>query len=123
MQLLRAEHSAGELTDQVLEELMDAEHSFLGHHVLSEWHLPEPICRAILHHHDDNAASSDDRLVIRVQAADAVARKMGAHPNPQPDLDLSSVIAVDSLQLSDVELASLLVDLEDEIAEMRSMHG
>ena len=45
----------------------------------------------------------------------------GKHPNPDPDLDLLNEDAIDLLELRDIEMASLLVELEDEFNQIRSL--
>ena len=108
------------VTPIVLHELMDVLHAGLGHKTLVTWRLPESICNSTLHHHDHDLESCD-ALTIRVQAADAVTRKLGEHPKPEPELDLLGEPAVEHLSISDIELASLIVDLEDEIAEVKRL--
>jgi HD-like signal output (HDOD) protein len=109
-----------EVTPPVMDELMQVLHTELGHQVLSSWSLPEPICHAALHHHDEEA-DPDHPLSVRVQAADAVACKMGLHLKPDPSLDLMNLPAIDYLNLADIELASMMVDLEDQIAEVKTL--
>ena len=60
-------------------------------------------------------------LVVRVQAADVIAKKLGVHLTPDPELDLDEVAAIERLQLTAVEQAALLVDLEDEIEETKKL--
>lgn len=60
-------------------------------------------------------------MLIRVQAANMISRKMGAHPQPQPDLNLMEVKAIERLNLTDLELAVLLVDLEDDFQRARDL--
>jgi HD-like signal output (HDOD) protein len=108
------------LTPAVVDELMEVLHTELGHQILVSWHLPDPVCEAALHHHDHDLDSADT-LVMRVQAADAIARKMGEHPKPDPQLNLLELASIEHLNLSDIELASLMVDLEDQIAEIRKL--
>jgi putative nucleotidyltransferase with HDIG domain len=105
-----------EVTPLILAEVLEADHAEFGHRVLHEWHFPEPICRAVRLHHDE---SCKDGLALRVQAADAIACKMGAHSDPDPDLVLEDVTAIERLNLTDLELAAMMVDLEDEIAALR----
>jgi len=107
------------ITGPVLAELMDVLHTEMGHRILVAWHLPEEVATVALRHHDDPEGA--DLLVVRVQAADAVARKMGEHPTPDPGMDLLHVPAVEQLNLRDIELASLMVDLEDQIADIKSL--
>ena len=109
-----------EITPMVLDELMNVLHTELGHRILTSWSLPDPICSAALHHHDEEP-DADHPLAIRVQAADAVTRKMGFHLHPDSDMDLMGVAVVECLNLSDLELATMMVDLEDEIAEVRRL--
>jgi HD-like signal output (HDOD) protein len=106
------------MTMPVVEELMSMLHARLGHVVLTAWNIPVPACRAALHHHD---AEPHDLLVLRVQAANAIARKLGAHPHPDPDLVLVDVPAVERLNLGDLELATLIVDVEDEFQQVRAL--
>lgn len=106
------------LTMPVVEELMSMLHTRLGHGVLVSWNIPESACRVALRHHDPEP---QDLLVIRVQAANAIAKKLGAHPHPDPDLILVDVPAVERLNLADLELATLMVDVEDEFLQVRSL--
>lgn len=106
-----------QVTPAVLDEMMETLHTELGFRTLNDWNLPEPICRAALGHHDDEV-ESEDMIEVRVAAADAIARKLGAHPHPEPDLLLVGLPAMERLGLGDIELATLMVDLEDEIADV-----
>jgi HD-like signal output (HDOD) protein len=100
-------------------ELMHILHAELGNQVLGTWRISEAIRRVALHHHDATPPG-DDLLLLRVQVANAVTKRMGAHPVPQPDLNLLEVPAVERLNLGDLELASLMVDLEDEFERLRT---
>jgi HD-like signal output (HDOD) protein len=108
------------VTSTVLDELMEVMHTELGHRTLVSWHLPEAICDVALHHHDEDI-TPENPLVIRVQAADAIARKIGEHPKPEPDLNLLEVRAIEQLNLGDIEIASVMVDIEDEVAEVKKL--
>lgn len=50
-----------------------------------------------------------------MQGANLVARKLGFHPEPDPELPLVQEPAIDALGLGDVVLATMMVDLEDEL--------
>jgi HD-like signal output (HDOD) protein len=111
---------APKVTPAVLDELMEVLHPELGHHCLSAWKLPPSLCAIALHHHDANAPASN--LVLqRVQVANALARKIGAHPAPAPDLDLLAVPAVGRLELGESELASLSAAVETELATLKGL--
>ena len=109
-----------QMTPTVLDEMMETLHAELGCRTLQEWNLPEPICRAALEHHNDEV-ESEDMIEVRVAAANAIARKLGAHPHPEPDLHLVGLPAMERLGLGDIELATLIVDLEDEIADVTQL--
>jgi putative nucleotidyltransferase with HDIG domain len=109
-----------EVSSLILNEVLDTIHAELGCHVLTEWRLPERICDAVLAHHDP-AETIEDELALRLQATDAMTRKIGAHPNPDPNLALESDAAVELLHLSEVELAALLVDLEDDMKALKDL--
>ncbi|NOT33305.1 MAG: HDOD domain-containing protein [Candidatus Eisenbacteria bacterium] len=108
------------ITTTTVDELFDALHTELGERVLREWRIPEPICVVARRHHDPTDAALD-RLTLRVQAADAIARKIGLHLHPEPDLDLTLVPAVDHCGLDELELAELLVDIEDEVQQVKTL--
>jgi HD-like signal output (HDOD) protein len=114
------ERQGNGFTPSVAEELMNLLHTELGHTVLRSWKIAEPICRVALHHHDSEPAP-DDLLLLRVQAANTIARKLGAHPHPDPDLDLFEAPSIERLNIGDLELAALMVDVEDEIHEVRRL--
>lgn len=105
-------------TPEVVRGLMDSLHCELGHRVLRSWKVSDAICKVALHHHDADPPAGDT-LVPRIQAANALAAKLGASLTPQPDLDLREVPAIERLNLKEIEMASLLVNLEDDLAEVR----
>ncbi len=109
-----------QFTGSLILELMDALHTELGYETLTSWKLPEAICRIARHHHDE-AGDDADGLLMQVQAGDVIARKLGAHLAPSPSLNLSECPAIERMRMSDLELAALLVDIEDEFAEVRSL--
>jgi HD-like signal output (HDOD) protein len=108
------------LSPATVDELMDLLHCELGFQTLTQWKLPEPICRVAQHHHDPEPAAGD-LLLARVQVGSAVARKLGAHLHPDPELNLLELPAVERLSLSDLEVASLMVDVEEEYARVRQL--
>jgi HD-like signal output (HDOD) protein len=114
------EHDKAEITPVVLHELMDTLHTELGYKTLTSWRVPQPVCEAALHHHDEEP-DQEHPLAIQVQAADAIACKIGFHIHPDPDLNLTVLPALEYLNLSDLELATVMVDVEDQVAEIKSL--
>jgi hypothetical protein len=72
-------------------------------------------------HHDGPFDPKEDPLLICVQAAHLVTKKLGFHIQPDPELQLLQEPAIEALNLRDVELAALMVDLEDELQEARGL--
>jgi HD-like signal output (HDOD) protein len=118
--VVRRKGSEVPVTPVVMEELLDLLHAELGHRTLSRWKLPEPICRVALHHHDELQGSSD-LLLVRVQAADAISRKIGAHPHPDPEMKIEENPAVERLGMDDLEMATVQVDVEDALAAIKQL--
>jgi len=108
------------ITPFATDELMTELHAELGHQVLQAWKIPDPICHVALRHHDAEPPA-DDRLLLVVQAANAISRKAGVHVRPEPELNLLEVAAVERLNLTELELAVLLVDLEDDFKRVRDL--
>lgn len=108
------------ITGPVLDDLMTAMNNELGHLTLTRWKLPEILAEVALRHGEESA-SDDPTLLTIVQAADVMSRKMGFHIDPDPELELLDEAAVDNLDLADIELATLMVDLEDDFSQVREM--
>lgn len=108
------------LSDVVLRELMRSLHTTLGHHVLQGWNVPAPIPFAALHH-EDSPEKSEDLLLICVQTAILITQKIGFHLDPDPEIDLLQEPTVEHLGLKDVELATLMCDMEDELEEVHKL--
>jgi len=71
-------------------------------------------------HHDDSGTNADG-LTLRVQAADLITKKIGIHPEPDPNLVLEDMPVIERLGLTELEIAALMVDLEDEIANLQRL--
>jgi putative nucleotidyltransferase with HDIG domain len=100
------EHTIGEFTDAL--------HCRMGDVLCEAWNIPADLRDAVRRHHEPNLTEPHDTLAAVVQIADLMAVKIGASLHPDPDLKLLDRPAFTTLQLSDVRIASLLVDLEDE---------
>ena len=92
----------------------------LGVQVLTRWKLAPEIIETA--RRVELAPAEDDLPLVRiVRAADCFARKLGFHPRPDRALDLNAEPAIIGLGLSEIEVASLAVDLEDVIQALQSM--
>jgi len=111
-------YKVGSSRDAVI-ELMEVLHCRLGHRVLSSWRMSPAVCDVALRHHD--TARTTDTLLAAVQIADQVANKMGASLRPNPMLDVTQHDAVEVLRLDELELAQIMVDIEDELVRIRGL--
>ena len=107
------------LSQEVLFELMTTLHSELGHRVLTDWGLPEAVADVALHHGTFEEGADD--LLLAVQAGNLITRKLGFHLQPDPDLAVLEEPVIDELGLDDVTVASMMLDMEDHLEEMRSL--
>lgn len=106
------------LTRSALVELMNGLHHELGYRVLTDWSLPEAVAEVALHHGTFSRGGSD--LLLAVQAANLITRKLGYHLEPDPELSVLDEPVIDELGLGDVVVASMMIDMEDHLEEMRS---
>lgn len=106
-------------TQAAVDELVETLQYDLGYSTLQAWHLSDDICEAARAMAPD-AEHSSNAIVRIVQASDLVAQKLGMHPKPDPDLNLLDQDAIEAMDLEEVELAAMMVDLEDEIEELRA---
>ena len=95
-------------------------HPELGHRTLSNWKLPSEICEVALHH-EELAIGGGNPYLLLVQAAIPIGRMLEQHPDYDPDLNPLDTTAVELLELTDLEVATLTVDLEDEFETFKGM--
>lgn len=112
--------SGTRFTQEDVEELMEALHAVLGFAALRSWKITDRLCHVALHHHDSNLAA-DDRLLIGIQAADAIARKLSGHRDSDRSIDLRQQRAILALQMEDDDLDALVAVIEAEVAKARSL--
>ncbi|NNF28970.1 MAG: HDOD domain-containing protein [Gemmatimonadetes bacterium] len=107
------------LTRSALDELMTELHAELGHTVLTDWGLPEEVADVALNHPVFEQGGDD--LLLAVQAANLITRKLGYHLDPDPELDVLDQPVIDELGLDDVTVATMMIDMEDHLEEMRGL--
>lgn len=106
-------------TRPVLIELMNQLHSELGHHMLSSWNIEVEIAE-VAHDHEQRQEEASD-LLLSVQAANLITKKLGFHIEPDPDLVLTEHMIIEDLGMSDLGIATLMIDMEDHLAEMKQL--
>jgi putative nucleotidyltransferase with HDIG domain len=112
---LRARHPKDFVVpEHTVLEFSDALHCRMGDVLCEAWNIPAELRDAVTRHHEPNLTEPGDTLAAIVQIADIMAAKIGASLRPTPDVTIVDTPAATTLQLSDMRIASLLVDLEDE---------
>ena len=106
-------------TRATLFELMNDLHATLGAEILEEWKLPEEVVDVARRHHDRVDAGED--MVLSVQAANLITRKLGFHLEPDPEISLVEDRVIEELGLDDMAVATLMIDMEDHLEEMKRL--
>ncbi len=107
------------LSRELILELMDDLHCELGCHLLVSWNIPGELATVARDHQIRIPGASD--LLLCVQAANMITRKMGFHLSPDPELNLTGRPIIEDLGINDIELATLMIDMEDHLEEMKSL--
>lgn len=106
-------------TRPVLVELMNQLHSELGRHLLSSWNIETEIA-GVAHDHTEQHEDASD-LLLAVQAANLITKKLCFHIDPDPELQLTEHVIIEDLGMSDLAIAALMIDMEDHLAEMKQL--
>jgi putative nucleotidyltransferase with HDIG domain len=119
---LKGRAPGGSMIDEAtVLEFVDALHCTVGDTLFEAWKIPSDLRDVLRRHHDTNLNGASDMLVAVVQMADLLAAKAGASLHPDPDLSLIDAPACALLRLDDVKLASLLVELEDDVEAVKDI--
>ncbi|MEY2712290.1 MAG: hypothetical protein RL005_512 [Planctomycetota bacterium] len=101
-----------------VEGLLDELHVELGHRLLMNWRIPEPVCQVTQRHH--GTVVPEDVLLVRVQAADVIAHHLALPATARPGLGaLVAEPAIARLGLDDERLAERLGAIEERVAILR----
>jgi len=104
---------------ELLIELMSALHEELGQRVLLSWNLSEELAAVARSHHE--FSEDADMLLLCVQAANLITRKLGFHLEPDEDISLVGHPVIEDLGLDDLTIATMMIDMEDHLTEMKAM--
>jgi HD-like signal output (HDOD) protein len=113
-------HRRGEappvLAPNVLQEFFDALHCRVGDLFFDSWHIPSEIRDVVSRHHDARFDGPNELLIAIVAFADQIAAKLGASLHPDPARSLLDHPGALVLRMDDVKVASLLLDVEEDVA-------
>ncbi|MCU0646508.1 MAG: HDOD domain-containing protein [Gemmatimonadaceae bacterium] len=107
------------VTPEATRDVIVALHAMLGHRMLTQWALPADVASAALLHHEPAGAGQD--LLLCVQAANLITRRLGFHPEPDPTMTVVGDPVITELGLTDVQVATMMVDLEIHLEEMQRL--
>lgn len=119
MDVLRKKGKFRSVTPVVMCELTRSLHTLLGNRVLVSWSFPDEVAQAALLHHEPALPGQD--MVLLVQAANLITRRLGYHPEPDPETTVVDHPVIAELGLSDVQVAALMVDMELYLEEMQRL--
>ena len=105
------------------QSLFGLSHAEAGYHVLKHWQLPDCLCRVVRHHHD-LALESDDsafKLAAVVALADVLAYRLGIGFDLPCHAQKRFELTVNSLQLDENDLVTLLEAVERRAVEAVEM--
>jgi putative nucleotidyltransferase with HDIG domain len=92
------------------------DHAVLGAHVLSAWHIPEPVPKVVAwHHHPARALQAGGMVAAMVQAlrmADAIAHFLVATPKTEAIESLARSEMASYLEIGEAQLAAMWTDFE-----------
>lgn len=101
--------------ESALLEFFDSLHCTIGDVLFDSWRLPKEIRDVVRRHHDEHLDPVKDQLTLMVSFADRIAAKLGASLHPDPSISLLEHPTASILRLDDVKLASLTIDIEDDV--------
>jgi HD-like signal output (HDOD) protein len=101
-----------QLSEQLVNEIMNSLHPEYGYSLIKQWNLPEKYCRVARDHHAEEF-NQKDFLLILVRMANMACNKMGIGLNTDPSLILMVAPEAQLLHLSDIDIANLEIRLED----------
>jgi len=115
----------GELVD-VERGLFAFSHDLVGAALLDQWNFPEPLVSAADHHHNFEGLADDESemytLCSIINLADGFCRYFGfGYPRPDKEIDLSLLPGALALELSLVEIDTLLPLSRDAFMRERSL--
>ncbi len=117
--LLRERDKTPRVDDATLFACFEELHCVIGESLLESWNVPAAIQVVVRHHHDSDLAASGEPLVAIIAFASRLANKLGSSLVADAGTPLLELQSATLLKLDDVRLASLTVDVEDDVQRAR----
>lgn len=116
---MEREESADAASRELMAELMEELHGELGYSVLLAWNFPVEVAEIARRH--GNVSERADDLLLCVQAANLITRKLGFHLDPDEELPIIGDPVIQALGLDDLTVATMMIDMEDHLREMKKL--
>lgn len=99
-----------------------ASHAEVSELVLSDWSLPETMCRAVAHSHDDAITGDDDgsQMARIINSSDRIAKLLCEIPDVTQSVQ-TCTRAMEFVGVAPVELVKMLGEIEGEVEELASV--
>jgi len=111
-EILKAGGTKANVSEILINEILDTMHEDVGHRLMSSWSLPETYCSITANHHKSEYDGNDTLLVI-VRLANLACRKVGKALKPDPTVALVGAAEAQFLGVKEITLAELEIVVED----------
>ncbi|WP_240731926.1 HDOD domain-containing protein [Geobacter sp. FeAm09] len=110
--ILQAGGTKANVSEVLINEILDTMHEDVGHRLMLAWCLPETYCSIAVNHHRAEYDGNDILLVI-VRLANLACRKVGKALSPDPTVALFGAPEAQFLGVKEITLAELEIVVED----------
>ncbi|GFE60394.1 HDOD domain-containing protein [Geobacter sp. AOG2] len=111
-EILQTSGAKANVSEILINEILDTMHEDVGHRLMSSWSLPEAYCSIAINHHRPEYDGNDTLLVI-VRLANLACRKAGKALSPDPTVALVGAAEAQFLGVKEITLAELEIIVED----------
>jgi HD-like signal output (HDOD) protein len=110
--ILQAGGTKANVSEILINEILDTMHEDVGHRLMLSWSLPETYCSIAVNHHKTEYDGNDTLLVI-VRLANLACRKAGKALRSDPSVALVGAAEAQFLGIKEITLAELEIIVED----------
>ena len=119
-QLMNQQKITVQLSEELIQEVLEALHTRLGGQLMQAWGLPDMYAE-IARQHEKAESEPSNQLLATVRLSDQALKKAGIGQKAQPDLVLAATQEAQFLGLNEIQLAQFEVQLDDAVDAARTM--
>lgn len=109
------------LTDSLVQDLLRQVHTEIGATALRQWNLPEAYVDIAENHHQEPPEDIANTLALLVRLVNKAEANEGLCELKHEDMDLNGTIEARELSVTEIQMAELLVNLEDFASKAKSL--